>query len=162
MVYLCKHYGLNQVAEYWHQVVKINDYQKERFAQKIIDYFGGDLNGKKIAVLGWAFKANTNDSRESPSIKVADILLKTGALLSIYDPMLNREKIKSDLNINNDSSKKILIVTSGKEAINKVDAVAILTEWDEFKRLNFGENIPVFDGRNILNGNKIKSIGKNL
>ena len=162
LVYLCKHYGLNQVAEYWHQVVKINDYQKERFAQKIIDYFGGDLNGKKIAVLGWAFKANTNDSRESPSIKVADILLKTGALLSIYDPMLNREKIKSDLNINNDSSKKILIVTSGKEAINKVDAVAILTEWDEFKRLNFGENIPVFDGRNILNGNKIKSIGKNL
>ena len=76
LLYLCKHYGLNQVAEYWHQVVKINDYQKERFAQKIIDYFGGDLNGKKIAVLGWAFKANTNDSRESPSIKVADILLK--------------------------------------------------------------------------------------
>ena len=81
LVYLCKHYGLNQVAEYWHQVVKINDYQKERFAQKIIDYFGGDLNGKKIAVLGWAFKANTNDSRESPSIKVADILLKNWSFI---------------------------------------------------------------------------------
>ena len=81
--------------------------------------------------------------------------------MSIYDPMLNREKIKSDLNINNDSSKKILIVTSGKEAINKVDAVAILTEWDEFK-IEFWKNIPVFDGRNILNSNKIKSIGKNL
>ena len=81
---------------------------------------------EKNCCFGFIFKANTNDSRESPSIKVADILLKTGALLSIYDPMLNREKIKSDLNTNNDSSKKILIVTSGKEAINKVDAVAIL------------------------------------
>ena len=65
LVYLCKYYGLEKVSEYWHQVVKINDYQKNRFAQKIIDHFGGDLTGKKITILGWAFKANTNDSRES-------------------------------------------------------------------------------------------------
>ena len=77
LVYLCKHYGLNQVAEYWHQVVKINDYQKERFAQKIIDYFGR-LKWKKL--LFWVgHLRQTLTIAKSPSIKVADILLKTGA-----------------------------------------------------------------------------------
>ena len=77
LVYLCKHYGLEEVAEYWHQVVKINNYQKDRFAQKIIDHFGNDLAGKRIIILGWAFKANTNDSRESPAIYVAEKLFKS-------------------------------------------------------------------------------------
>ncbi len=90
---LCKYYGLEEVADYWHQVIKINDYQKDRFAQKIIDHFGGDLTGKKIAVLGWAFKANTNDSRESPAIYVAEKLFKAGAILEIYDPMVSKESI---------------------------------------------------------------------
>ena len=80
LVYLCKYYGLEEVADYWHQVIKINDYQKDRFAQKIIDHFGGDLTGQKIAVLGWAFKANTNDSRESPAIYVTEKLFKAGAI----------------------------------------------------------------------------------
>ena len=79
LVYLCRHYGLEEVADYWHQVIKINDYQKDRFAQKIIDHFGGDLTGKKIAILGWAFKANTNDSRESPAIYVTEKLFKAGS-----------------------------------------------------------------------------------
>jgi len=74
LVYLCKYYGLNEVAEYWHQVVKINNYQKERFAEKVIDHLGGNLSEKKILILGWAFKANTNDSRESASIKVSEVL----------------------------------------------------------------------------------------
>ena len=73
------HYGLDEVAEYWHQVVKINDYQKDRFAQKIIDHFGGDLTGKKIGILGWAFKANTNDSRESHQSMFLKLLFKAGA-----------------------------------------------------------------------------------
>ena len=76
LVYLCRHYGLHEVAKYWLEVVKINDYQKARFAQKIIDYFEGDLSRKKIAVLGWSFKANTNDSRESAAIYVTEKLLK--------------------------------------------------------------------------------------
>ena len=79
LVYLCKFYGLNEVAEYWHNVVRINDYQKERFAKKVIDHFGGNLTGIKIGVLGWAFKANTNDSRESAAIKVSKILYDYGA-----------------------------------------------------------------------------------
>ena len=97
LVYLCKYYGLDEVAEYWHQVVKINDYQKDRFAQKIIDHFGGDLTGKRIVILGWAFKANTNDSRESAAIYVAEKLFKAGATLEIYDPMVSKESIFSDI-----------------------------------------------------------------
>ena len=106
LVYLCKHYGLDEVAEYWHQVVKINNYQKDRFAQKIIDYFGDDLAEKKIAILGWAFKANTNDSRESPAIYVAEKLFKAGANLEIYDPMVSKESIFRDIDFYWESSKK--------------------------------------------------------
>ena len=97
LVYLCRYYGLEEVAAYWNQVVKINDYQKHRFAQKIIDHLGGDLNGKKIAILGWAFKANTNDSRESPAIYVSDYLFKSGACLSIYDPMVSEQSVICDM-----------------------------------------------------------------
>ena len=79
LVYLSKYYGLEEVAEYWHQVIKINDYQKNRFAKKVIDDLGGDVSGKNIAILGWAFKANTNDSRESPAISVTKKLVDNGA-----------------------------------------------------------------------------------
>ena len=97
LVYLCRHYGLDEVAEYWHQVVKINNYQKQRFAKKIIDHFGGELTGKSIGILGWAFKADTNDTRESAAIYVADYLLKKNAQLKVYDPMVNQDKIINDL-----------------------------------------------------------------
>ena len=97
LVYLCKHFGLEEVAEYWHQVVKINNYQKDRFAQKIIDHFGNNLAGKRIVILGWAFKANTNDSRESPAIYVAEKLFKSGAIIDIYDPMVSKESILRDI-----------------------------------------------------------------
>ena len=79
LVYLCNIYGLDEVAEYWHQVVKINDYQKNRFAKKIINGLNGTVNQKKITLLGWAFKKDTNDSRESAAIYVADVLLEEGA-----------------------------------------------------------------------------------
>ena len=86
LVYLCKHFGLDEVAEYWHQVVKINDYQKERFAQKIINHFGGDLKGKTIAILGWAYKANTNDTRESAAIYIVKKLAQKGLILTFMIP----------------------------------------------------------------------------
>ena len=154
LVYLCKYYGLDEVAEYWYQVVKINDYQKERFAQKIIDNFGGDLNGKTIGVLGWAFKANTNDSRESPSIYVSKYLLNAGAKIRVYDPMVKKEQIYSDVELVVSSHKKdsLIVKDSLTTAVEGVDAVAILTEWDEFINLNnliYGKKI--FDGRRILN-----------
>lgn len=152
LVYLCKFYGLNEVAEYWHQVVKINDYQKNRFAKKIIDHFDGDLTGKTIVILGWAFKANTNDSRESPAIYVAEKLYKAGAFLEIYDPMVKEETILNDINLKwkidtNSLEEKVLLAKS-IPSFEKKNAVVILTEWEEFKAFNY-ENVKVFDIWNI-------------
>ena len=176
LVYLCKHYGLDEVAEYWHQVVKINDYQKKRFAQKIITHFGGNLEGKTIAFLGWAFKANTNDSRESAAIYVANYLLEAGARLHIYDPMVSQERILSDLeevgqkhNFSLEKEKVITSINSMEGVLNEIDAVAILTEWEEFKQFDFTKNnysaIAFFDGRSILDNREcsfkyLNSIGR--
>lgn len=164
LVYLCRHYGLDEVAEYWHQVIKINDYQKERFAQKIIDHFGGDLTGKTIAILGWAFKANTNDSRESPAIYLAEKLFKAGAILEIYDPMVSKESIFSDIDFYWEKSKtkdlksRISVLDSISTLDHSVDAVTILTEWEAFKTLDFTKTI-VFDGRGVLSSSRY-SIGR--
>jgi len=153
LVYLCKYYCLDEVAEYWHQVIKINDYQKDRFAQKIIDHFGGDLTGKTIAILGWAFKANTNDSRESAAIYVAEKLHKAGATLEIYDPMVSEDSIYSDVRFYWKEIPKTLKdrfdVLNGSPNFNNVDACALVTEWEAFKHFDFKKSI-VFDGRNIL------------
>jgi len=164
LVYLCKFYGLDEEAEYWHQVVRINDNQKKRFAQKVIDYFNGDLTSIRIAILGWAFKANTNDSRESASIKVSEILYKSGASITIYDPMVQKRSIVNDIeslwdtkvNLND---KRINIVEKISET-KKCDTFVIITEWEEFKLIDVEESKIIFDGRNInQNKNKI-SIGK--
>jgi UDPglucose 6-dehydrogenase len=164
LVYLCKHYGLDKVAEYWHHVIKINDYQKDRFAQKIIDHFGGDLTWKKITILGWAFKANTNDSRESPAIYVAKKLFKAGAFLEIYDPMVSKESIFNDIDFYWEASKtkdlksRISVLDSISTLDLSIDAAAILTECEVFKRLDFSKTI-VFDGRGVLSSSTY-SIGK--
>ena len=164
LVYLCRHFGLEEVADYWHQVIKINDYQKDRFAQKIIDHFGGDLTGKKITILGWAFKANTNDSRESPAIYVIEKLFKAGAILEIYDPMVSKESIFSDIDFYWESPKKedlkaqISVLDSISTLDLSVDAAAILTQWEVFKSLDYSKTI-VFDGRGVLSSSKY-SIGK--
>jgi len=164
LVYLCRHFGLEEVADYWHQVIKINDYQKKRFAQKIIDHFGGDLTGKKIAILGWAFKANTNDSRESPAIYVSEKLFKAGAILEIYDPMVSKESIFSDIDFYWEASNKEDITTqiSVLDSIStldlSIDATAILTQWEAFRTLDYSKTV-VFDGRGVLSSSTY-SIGK--
>jgi UDPglucose 6-dehydrogenase len=159
LVYLCKHYGLNEVAEYWHQVVKINNYQKTRFAQNIIDGLGGNIKGKKITILGWAFKANTNDSRESPAIDISSKLLDEGASLKIYDPMVSKDKIVQDLkevkinkgisdNLTTKQLNQVSIFNNMESSIQDSNGVAILTEWQQFKKYNWEilkkKNIPVF------------------
>jgi len=164
MVYLCKFYGLEEVAEYWHQVIKINDYQKERFAQKIIDHFGGELKEKKITILGWAFKADTNDSRESAAIYVTEKLYNAGAILEIYDPMVSKESIFRDIIFYWDSNNKIdqindrVIVNKNHYNLGISDAYAILTEWEDFISLDLDPK-KVFDGRKILN-QALYSVGK--
>ena len=160
LVYLCRHYGLDEVAEYWNQVIKINDYQKNRFAQKIIDGLGGNVKRKKITILGWAFKANTNDSRESPAIYVSSKLLEVGAFLKIYDPMVTKEKIIEDLkkvirdkgfpdNIIAEQLNRVQIFNNMETAINGTNCIGILTEWNEFKQYNWEitkqKKIPFFN-----------------
>jgi UDPglucose 6-dehydrogenase len=168
LVYLCRHYGLDEVAEYWHQVVKINDYQKNRFAKKIIAGLNGTVNQKKVTLLGWAFKKNTNDTRESAAIYVADVLLEEGAELHVYDPMVKEDRIRQDLTTlweaRNDSKhevaaklKRCVVHIDHKIALDSSFAAAILTEWEEFKSYDWKaimekmmQPAKVFDGRNIL------------
>jgi UDPglucose 6-dehydrogenase len=168
LVYLCRHFGLEEVAEYWYQVIKINDYQKSRFAQKIIDAFQGIIQGQNIAILGWAFKKDTNDSRESAAIYVAFKLLESGFNLKIYDPMVSESKIYSDLDsfmksrgLSQSKTKQQLnhceVYNNFDLLTNDVSAIAIITEWDEFESFPWKEisnkkrGLPlIFDGRNIL------------
>ena len=163
LVYLCKFYGLDEVAEYWHQVVKINDYQKDRFAKKIIDHFNGDLKGKTITVLGWAFKANTNDSRESASIYVTKKLFEAGANIKIFDPMISEDAIKNDIknywgNKNQDKIISNITILKNRNEICSNDAIAILTDWEEFKHINFN-NLTLFDGRNFIKNENLNYVG---
>ncbi len=162
LVYLCKYYGLDEVAEYWHQVVKINDYQKDRFAQKIIEHFGGGLTGKTIAILGWAFKTNTNDSRESAAIYVAEKLYEAGANLQIYDPMVLEKTIWNDIkncwaNIKNFTKLQARIyIHRSLDFVLSSDIVVITTDWDEFKVFNWdnlSSDVIIFDGRYFLKKN---------
>lgn len=180
LVYLCRQYGLDEVAEYWHQVVKMNDYQKNRFAHLIDTSIDASVENATIGILGWAFKKNTNDSRESAAIYVAAQLLEKGYSLSIYDPMVSNERILSDLtllfeaqNKNSDQVQKLLDKIQFHSTLNlalaQTSVSAILTEWDEFKEFNWKEFLNstpetyrLFDGRNLINkaiSNKINSIG---
>ena len=162
LVYLCIYFGLEEVAEYWHQVVKINDYQKDRFAQKIITHFGGDLTEKKIIILGWAFKAKTNDSRESPAIYVAEKLFKAGATLEIYDPMVSKKRIWDDIysywNVKIEKKmlkSRISLLDKPRQEFGKNDVVAILTEWEEFITYDYSKAL-IFDGRNFIKTQNVK------
>jgi len=178
LVYLCKYYGLEEVAEYWHQVVKINDYQKQRFAKNIIEGLNGTVNKKKISILGWAFKKDTNDSRESASIYITHQLLEEGAYVHIYDPMVKKDQILSDIKYLWESTevssklqkqylKNIFYHKNHFSAIEQSYAVSILTEWDEFKKYDWEKlkksmikPIKIFDGRNILEIQDAIYIGK--
>ena len=168
LVYIARSYGLDEVADYWHQVIRINDYQKQRFATSIIKLIGDKKNNPKVSVLGWAFKQNTNDSRESASIYVTDILLKNKISVNVYDPLVPRDKIISDLiqlwllqKLPKDKVDSLLKMIKVKD--NYIDAIkdsslaAILTEWEEFKTYDWRDLIKkmknssiVYDGRNIL------------
>ena len=185
LVSLCRHFNLPEVAEYWEQVVKLNDYQKHRFAKQIIDSLFNTVSGKKIAFLGWAFKKDTNDTRESAAIYVADELLQDRAEIHVYDPKVTKEQIFRDLEylyqlnpaqaISQEMLHKLVHVHADPyEALQGAHATAILTEWDEFKSYDWSKIYDamlkpafVFDGRNILDrealttiGFELKSIGK--
>ena len=171
LVYIAKSLGLVNVANYWNQVILLNNHQRERFAKKILTTLYNTVAGKKITLLGWAFKKDTNDTRESASIYVADMLLDEMANISVFDPKVSEKQIYSDLNYINSRSdaenKDLLkVYRCPYEASENSHAVAILTEWDEFKeydwkRIYDNMNKPafIFDGRNILDKINIEKIG---
>ena len=148
LVYLCQYYGLDGIAEYWHQVVKINDYQKERFAKKIIEFFHKNNLDKKITILGWSFKPNTNDSRESPAIAVASTLLRNGFELHVYDPKVLKNRIIDDLKHISPNNLKVNVLDSLKQAIERTQTVAILTGWEQFSKLDLS-TYKVFNGTRL-------------
>lgn len=171
MVYLCEHFGLPEVAAYWKQVIEINDYQKRRFAQNIINTLFNTVSGKKIAMLGWAFKKDTNDTRESAAIYVADHLMNDMAVVNVYDPRVPEKSMLADLNRlstrTSDENRSLLHVhNSPYEACKNTHAIAVITEWDEFKTLdwqliydNMLKPAFLFDGRNILNHTELQKTG---
>ncbi len=164
LVYLCQNYGLYEVAEYWNQVLKINEYQRNRFVKKIINDFNDKAKKKTVSILGWAFKANTNDSRESASIYITNQLVAEGAFVKVYDPMVKESRIRNDLktlwttlslkNVDIEKrNKSIKIIKDYKKALMNSDAIAILTEWDEFKKYpwsKIAKHTKIYDARKII------------
>jgi UDPglucose 6-dehydrogenase len=171
LVYIAKSYGLDEVATYWEQVILMNDHQKRRFAKNIISTLYNTVAGKKIAFLGWAFKKDTNDTRESAAIYVADDLLNEQAIIAVYDPKVKPAQMWSDLNYLDSRSeaenqKQLTAYQNPYDACQGAHAVAVLTEWDEFKSYDWQKIYDamlkpafVFDGRNILDQKALEQIG---
>jgi UDPglucose 6-dehydrogenase len=187
LVYLCEHFGLREVAAYWEQVVSMNDYQKRRFSGRIVRTMFNTVSDKKIAIWGFAFKKDTNDTRESAAIHVCRDLLNERARLVIYDPRVNEKQIRDDLMYafadtngvvpDRDRSlieKNVTVVNDVYASVDQAHAIAVMTEWNEFKQVDaqrvhsiMHRPAFVFDGRNILDrelysdlGFEIHSIGK--
>jgi UDPglucose 6-dehydrogenase len=171
LVYIARSYNLNAVADYWEQVIILNDHQKRRFSDKLISTLYNTVSGKKIAMLGWAFKKDTNDTRESAAIYVADHLLSEQANIAVYDPKVNSKKVQADLNYLNTRSEEennelVKSYSDPYEVSKDAHAVAIMTEWDEFKTYDWKKIYDqmkkpafIFDGRNILNKDEMTKIG---
>ena len=179
LVYLCEHFGLREVAQYWEQVVVMNDYQKRRFSERIVRTMFNTVSDKKIAIWGFAFKKDTNDTRESAAIHVCRDLLEERARLVIYDPRVPESQIRSELEHMfadsvgglSDKHRKLIetnvtVVGDVYAAASEAHAIAVLTEWDEFKtvdssRVFQGMRQPafIFDGRNILDRDNLLKIG---
>ena len=171
LVYIAKSFGLPEVADYWEQVIIMNDYQKRRFAENIVTTLYNTVSGKKILFYGWAFKKDTNDTRESAAIYVADELMDEKAEIVVYDPKVTEAQIYDDLDYlatraPEENRRLLTVAKDSMETTKDAHAIAILTEWDEFKNYdweaiynNMLKPAFVFDGRRILNKSKMEKIG---
>jgi len=171
LVYISRSFGLQEVADYWEQVIIMNDHQKKRFALNIVRSLYNTVSDKKITFLGWAFKKDTNDTRESAAIYVADELLNEQAKIRVYDPKVQEKQIYGDMDYletrqPEENKKGLSVFLDPYEACKDSHAIAILTEWDEFKDYdwqriydNMLKPAKVFDGRNLLDTAKLTAIG---
>jgi UDPglucose 6-dehydrogenase len=165
LVYLCRTQGLDEVADYWEMVIKMNDYQKERFLQNMLGAMFNTLAGKKICLWGFAFKANTGDTRESPAIYIARRLAEEKATVNISDPKALKNARK-DLAGYNDL---INYIEDPYKAAKGCDAIAVMTDWDIYRTLDFKKIFDsmekpafIFDGRNTLDHKRCFEIGFNV
>ena len=170
LVYIARSEGLEKVANYWEQILIINKHQRDRFSKKIINLIKKENLKPKVLLLGWAFKKNTNDTRESAAIYVTNNLLNKNIEIDIYDPKVKQSQVDFDLsNINLDYNKSLVnFIEEPFLNVSECNIIAIMTEWDEFKdydweKIYIKSNKPtyIFDGRNILEPEKIKKIGFN-
>jgi UDPglucose 6-dehydrogenase len=171
LVYLNRFYGLNEAADYWEQVIIMNDYQKRRFAAHMVSSMFNTVSGKKIVFYGWAFKKDTNDTRESAAIYIADQLIDEQAEIHVYDPKVSHRRMKQDLyDLNtrpeSENDQYLHFEKDPYEAIQGAHAVAVITEWDVFKTLDWQKIYKamkkpafIFDGRNILDHEGLRKIG---
>ncbi len=184
LVYLSRHFGLPEVADYWQDVVALNTWQQHRIARLIVKKLFGTVTGKRLALFGFAFKADTNDTREAPAIRIAKDLLEEGAQIAIYDPKVTTQQIGCDLQLAPSSppdadAGPTRAALSGEgtwwpsrnveDAAQGADAVLILTEWEEFQNLNWTslsnqmrQPAWVFDARAIVNKKAVRSAGLKL
>lgn len=172
LVYLCEHFGLPEVAAYWESVVRMNDWQKHRFGERIVHALFNTVADKKIAVFGFAFKKDTNDTRESPAITVCRDLLLEQARVTVYDPKVPAAEIRQDVlgrdggDAGPEAAERLTVASSPYDAARDAHAIAVVTEWDEFKHLDYARILQgmcqpasIFDGRNILDLRKLTDIG---
>ena len=174
LVYLCETYGLDECARYWNGVIEMNNYQKKRFSEQMVAKMFNTATGKKICILGFAFKKDTGDVRETPSMFVVCDLLQEGAMIHIYDPQVKRDDMFHEMSytcgVNSSNTPRLEeSITTSPDAYSAAEgahAVAILTEWDEFKDLDYkriydsmAKPAFLFDGRNLLDHNKLREIG---
>ncbi len=166
LVYICESLGLPEVAAYWNGVVAMNDYQKQRFSAKIVRSLFNTVADKRIAVLGFAFKKDTNDTRESAAIEVVRNLLAEQANVVVYDPKVPAAEIIADVLGKGQSNPRLTVAPSAYAAAEGAHAIAIVTEWDEFKTLDYakvftGMQKPafLFDGRNIVDLAGLRALG---
>ncbi|WP_115127049.1 nucleotide sugar dehydrogenase [Synechococcus sp. GEYO] len=184
LVYLCRHFGLPDVANYWESVVQLNSWQQHRIARMVVQKLFGTVTGKRLAILGFAFKADTNDTREAPAIRIAKDLLVEGAQLAIHDPKVDSDQIARDLNLPASTapdaqSGPTRAALSGEgtwwpadeipSAVQGADAVIILTEWSQYRGLDWSALVSlmrqpawVFDARSVVTPAEVEGAGLNL
>ena len=176
LVYLCRNFGLQEVADYWESVVALNTWQQHRIARLVVDKLFGTVTGKRLAILGFAFKADTNDTREAPAIRICRDLLEEGAQLFIHDPKVASDQIARDLYQEPASQTDGLSGTgswvrasSVEDAVRGADAVLVLTEWQQYRELDWQSLAAcmrkpawVFDARAVADPAQIKNAGLSL
>lgn len=174
LVYLCEYYGLREVATYWQQVIDMNDFQKNRFAKNMVQTMFNTVTGKKITILGFAFKKDTGDTRETAAGYVIKTLLAERAKMVVYDPKVTAKVMFEEMNYTCHVTEEntpglhdlVTMAADPYEAAKGSHAIAVMTEWDEFKEYDYQRIFDsmlkpafVFDGRNILDVEKLREIG---